>query len=130
MDDVLQQDGKVLQTDRQVEKEGLGRNDTLLNKFTIPIRYRAECFRVLFKGMLLELILAHHLGCEILLLIGLTPLSGQDRAAGCLPFSKYRQAQSAGVTEPVSKYVTSKRRNMKRVSNQLCFFQSLGYNKR
>lgn len=50
-----------------------------LNESTNLIRYRAHCFRILFKGMLLELILAqHHLGCKFFFLIGVTSLSGQD----------------------------------------------------
>lgn len=65
VDDVLQEDGKVLRTHGRVERS-LGQNKKQI-KVIIPIRYKARCSRTLFKGMLLELILAqHHLGREIL----------------------------------------------------------------
>lgn len=81
MDDVLQEDGEVLQgqTKRKIE----------LDESTM--RQRAQSFQIFFEGTLLELILAqHHPGRENLPLIGMTSLSGQDRAAGCLPCSKFR----------------------------------------
>lgn len=80
---------------------------------------------VLQNTQVLEPILAKHLGCEILLLKALASLLGHDSAAGCLPFSEYTQQQNAALTEPVSKYATSSRRNTKRSPIHLFIFSKI-----